>query len=693
MRKTLSQIARSVGPAPGYRDGGHVRGPGTGTSDSIPARLSKGEFVLPADTVRKVGIKSLRDLVHMTHTPSGKPPHPARFVDGGLAGSRYRPKEDYVGNALNAMAQDAAASIRQGEAAGAALQADAEARSRASASANRPSSFGDAAAAARDPGVTQVGAAPVDPPPAASAPASPGLAATAFPNTARAIGGAMDDARTAYQQGGLGAALGQSARVMGAPLIGLADDVATGAKTVLNPAAQALKTFATGDATPIGQAAPSGATSGPATNGGGGAGRGVVNPAFANPAAPAPTVVGQPPAVPNWDRGAMTNAQVAQANPQGAVTARRSANGTMEFSGGNVSGPVSYADASGKPMAGSGINGQGWGRLDVAPAGSNVATGPNGSYAFSTSGSGASGTTQGGGARLPGTAVDQVRNPGLTGNAQPSTQNLNASGNLAASQEQGARARLMAAGMGPGSGPVAPGSFTGGYSGVIGSADTRGNMLGRSPEQQRRDAEVSASSIHRPTAERGRAALARMNSQDLQQERNAGDLAVMLAQQQGQSARERLIQAGQLQRTGIESQRYDEANQIARGRLTLERIAAEHQNRTNERMERAQVELENAKTPEAQRSARARLMALAGKTDGDVWAHAPGGQMVDPKTQQLITVPSTIYNRQSGETRAEGGPGAGAAMPSSRDAMVKGQVYQTARGPARWDGSQFQPVR
>ena len=44
----------------GLADGGRVRprgfvaGPGTGTSDSIKARLSDGEYVLPADTVAAV---------------------------------------------------------------------------------------------------------------------------------------------------------------------------------------------------------------------------------------------------------------------------------------------------------------------------------------------------------------------------------------------------------------------------------------------------------------------------------------------------------------------------------------------------------------------------------------------------------------------------------------------------------------
>ena len=36
-------------------DGGAINGPGTGTSDSIPALLSDGEFVMTADAVRGAG--------------------------------------------------------------------------------------------------------------------------------------------------------------------------------------------------------------------------------------------------------------------------------------------------------------------------------------------------------------------------------------------------------------------------------------------------------------------------------------------------------------------------------------------------------------------------------------------------------------------------------------------------------------
>ena len=58
------------------RRGGKISGPGTGTSDSVramnretgePILLSNGEYILPADTVRKVGEEALDQLVAKTH--------------------------------------------------------------------------------------------------------------------------------------------------------------------------------------------------------------------------------------------------------------------------------------------------------------------------------------------------------------------------------------------------------------------------------------------------------------------------------------------------------------------------------------------------------------------------------------------------------------------------------------------------
>ena len=46
----------------GFAQGGLVRGPGSSTSDSIPARLSAGEYVINAAAVRRVGVAFLHGL-------------------------------------------------------------------------------------------------------------------------------------------------------------------------------------------------------------------------------------------------------------------------------------------------------------------------------------------------------------------------------------------------------------------------------------------------------------------------------------------------------------------------------------------------------------------------------------------------------------------------------------------------------
>lgn len=83
----------------------------------------------------------------------------------------------------------------------------------------------------------------------------------------------------------------------------------------------------------------------------------------------------------NWGRTGISNAQVAQANPAGRVSMQRQPNGTTAFSGGDVSGPVSYIDDGGNPLVGGGIRGNGFSRVDSTPEGANVAMGPNGSFA------------------------------------------------------------------------------------------------------------------------------------------------------------------------------------------------------------------------------------------------------------------------------------------------------------------------
>lgn len=62
----------------GAATGGLISGPGTGTSDSIPARLSDGEFVIKAASVKKYG-PGLLDALNMGRLPA--------FANGGMVGS------------------------------------------------------------------------------------------------------------------------------------------------------------------------------------------------------------------------------------------------------------------------------------------------------------------------------------------------------------------------------------------------------------------------------------------------------------------------------------------------------------------------------------------------------------------------------------------------------------------------------
>ncbi len=64
----------------GFASGGHVRGAGTGTSDSIPARLSDGEFVVRASQTRKH--RALLEAINSGHVPA--------FAAGGVVGTAPR---------------------------------------------------------------------------------------------------------------------------------------------------------------------------------------------------------------------------------------------------------------------------------------------------------------------------------------------------------------------------------------------------------------------------------------------------------------------------------------------------------------------------------------------------------------------------------------------------------------------------
>lgn len=78
------------GGGSGYAEGGHITGPGTSTSDSIPAWLSNNEFVVKAKSVSKYGVGMLRAI------NSGQFQIP-RFAGGGLASISPAPVASFAG--------------------------------------------------------------------------------------------------------------------------------------------------------------------------------------------------------------------------------------------------------------------------------------------------------------------------------------------------------------------------------------------------------------------------------------------------------------------------------------------------------------------------------------------------------------------------------------------------------------------
>jgi hypothetical protein len=624
-------------------DGGSVRGPGTGTSDSINAKLSDGEFVMPADTVRKIGVRRLQDLVDMTHTPvndGGKPNH---YANGGFT--------KFDNDAfVQSMEQQRAASTQASLAAGQAAMAQGEAIAKAAADAKR----------------AQAGAPPAAAPSAEAPAASPASASLEQRVAQIPTGGqtapAADGSQNSWSNTEVGRNLSNLASALPGSLGGAIPAVAKTGGAISGGIDAATRLLNAGAGAAAISAIPgaAGAQSMPTSTAG--AGRGLVNPAAVNPSAPPP--VSPTPRV--------SDASAGGASPATTSDVTRVGN---SYSGTNVGGDITV---NGRTPGGGFMNSG-----DTSAPRSAVGMTPE---AAAKAGLITSATPVG---------YNPAYDTRLTGQGgQVSGQNTAAADNLAGRQQQDARGRLMALASGAAPTPT------------MQAPVVRHSGNDWQSRNDLRNLEVSAKSImNRPEwsgAGMGRFRGASGPSVDVTAYQSAfeHDRALKALQPAVEQAtmrenaglqREGMQQAGETDRTNIRAQGVNDANQIARGRLTLEQIAAGYSNRSADRIERAQSELEAAKTPEAQRSARDRLLALAGKAPQNEW-----GVQVTPATKNVdgSTTQGSVwrYNKQTGETvRVDDGQGNAGAVPS-KDSMARGQVYQTRGGPMRWNGTSFERI-
>ena len=289
--------------------GGKIQGPGTGTSDSIRTEVPNGSYIMPADSTAKIGEKVLGEIgkpvpvnvssgeYHMppeqvhavgaqvldqmkaaTHTPvaaQGFKPQEGElyFADGGVVESTddliARISAKYgTGSAPAPRPQPVTAAPQQPVQRPAAPSIG----SAVDAIRNRKRQIDEAAGFA-DGGLVDEERLRTGPSPQMGAVALGNRARVersggegmyeganseiargfraAFPSTDTAIRGASQNIYDAYQAGGIPAAIGATVRNTAVPALGFAADVGRGVKTLIDPAANALKTAVTGDPTPI----------------------------------------------------------------------------------------------------------------------------------------------------------------------------------------------------------------------------------------------------------------------------------------------------------------------------------------------------------------------------------------------------------------------------------------------------------
>jgi len=71
----------------GFAEGGLIRGPGGPTSDSIPARVSPGEYIVKASAVKDFGVQNLEAINRGLKVPSLERLSLPKFAEGGLVGN------------------------------------------------------------------------------------------------------------------------------------------------------------------------------------------------------------------------------------------------------------------------------------------------------------------------------------------------------------------------------------------------------------------------------------------------------------------------------------------------------------------------------------------------------------------------------------------------------------------------------
>ena len=138
-------------------------------------------------------------------------------------------------------------------------------------------------------------------------------------------------------------------------------------------------------------------------------------------------------------------------------------------------------------------------------------------------------------------------------------------------------------------------------------------------------------------------------------ENNAARMAETAMREQGQNARTQFQEQGQ-------NSRFAASNALDQRRISGEEEARGFQTRAAQRVERLYEQYDQAK-PEDRAAIAQQIRELSGGQQQNRFTVVPGGQEIDPVTQQLVTRPAMVLNNQTGEFVQQGATGPQAPRP------------------------------
>lgn len=250
--------------AKAVRGFGMVRGPGTGTSDSVKGAVPPGTYIMPADSTRQIGPDALGAAGFRPDALPKNPDDPplgfgknAGKVPVNLSNGEFRLSPEQV-HAIGVQVLEGLKAATHNPA-GEGEEDDGDDR------ASGELFFADGGLVEDERKKRPLATSPTNTYPGNQAERAGNIYAQsnadlargfgdAFAGTITATRGAGQAVQDAYRTGGVGAAIGQGVRGSMVPAVGFLDDVARSAARTLDGPAQALKTLVTGDASPIGQA-------------------------------------------------------------------------------------------------------------------------------------------------------------------------------------------------------------------------------------------------------------------------------------------------------------------------------------------------------------------------------------------------------------------------------------------------------